>query len=70
MPVLTTMHVSDLKAYSDNARPFWGQRTAEPPRNKAARDERSRPPEKTAAESASDILSDGPYKGNFIDIYV
>ena len=64
------MPISDLTAYSDNARPFWGKRPAEPPRGPAARSTRPCPSEKAAGEPEYDFLSSGIYKGNYIDIYV
>lgn len=63
------MQISDIRAYSDSALMFTGEKQVEQSCGKVARNTLSNRPEKVVMGDDADFLSDDIYKGNFIDIY-
>lgn|GEM_PF-2605809 len=64
-----SMHILDLKAYSDSASAFIEDRQVEQSRARNTRSPQTRTrPE--VADLSADPQSPDMYKGNFIDIYI
>ncbi len=64
------MQISDISAYSDNARLYAGDRqVVEQSPGKVARNTQSKQSEQAVAGADADFSSSDMYKGNFIDTY-
>jgi len=63
------MHISDLKAYSDNTPAFIADRQVEQTYSRKSRCPQARS-KSELAELPADIHSPDMYKGIFIDVYV
>ena len=63
------MQISDIRAYSDSALMFAGEKQVEQSCGKVAWNTLSKRSEKAVMGDVADFLSDDICKGNFIDIY-